>query len=97
MGMPQSSTLGLRVSSTTISRGTKNIRSSVSELGRFMALSAATVRLGRERRRNDYKPRSIGRQRERNRRWHAAGASLVTPESLPANHSPVYGFVIDLP
>src|SRR5258708_14878571 len=37
MGNPQSSTFGLRVSKTTMRRGTKKIRNTVSELGRFIA------------------------------------------------------------
>src|ERR1700730_15975589 len=36
MEMPHNSTLGLRVSRTTMSTGTKKMRSNVSELGRFM-------------------------------------------------------------
>ena len=37
IGNPQRSTLGLRVSSTTISSGTKKIRRMVKEFGRFIA------------------------------------------------------------
>src|SRR5215813_5493620 len=36
MGKPHSSTFGLRVSSTTMSNGTKKILRTVSELGRFI-------------------------------------------------------------
>jgi hypothetical protein len=36
MGKPRKSTLGLFVSKTAISRGTKKMRRTVSELGRFI-------------------------------------------------------------
>jgi hypothetical protein len=36
MGKPQGSTLGLLVKSTTMSTGTKKIRSTVREFGRFI-------------------------------------------------------------
>src|SRR6266849_11218962 len=69
MVTPHNSTLGLRVSRTTMSTGTKKIRNNVSELGRFM---------GDERRngpvcgRSHAAPHYRLRERGRQRLWRAA-------------------------
>src|SRR5258708_33518703 len=75
MEMPHNSTLGLRVSRTTMSTGTKKIRNNVSELGRFM---------GDERRngpvcgRSDAAPHYRLRNRGRQRLWRAADGDGVS-------------------
>jgi len=54
-------------------QGTKKMRSSVSELGRFIGAQRPQPRVDPNRRQNDYRLRARGRQRRWNARFSASG------------------------
>src|SRR5712664_501154 len=81
MGKPQSSTLGLRVSRTTMRTGTKKIRSNVSVFGRFIrAYGKKAAIYAQKPAGTHYRLGLGGRQRvkvKRDANWRSSGTPLL--------------------
>src|ERR1700722_16167339 len=88
MVKPSISIFGLRVRSTTINTGTKNIRSSVNALGRFMGAEPAVLAAceGEKSPQSHYRLRTCGRQRLRRAvcvEWRCGGRYSPLHKGFP--------------